>query len=108
MADGRVRIGIIGSQFEADVLAAAVAMGCHGEVVAVASPTATHAAELARRHGIATATQDYRELLADPDIELLALAVPNHLHCPITLEAAAAGKHVMVKKPMANSIDECN
>ena len=108
MADGRVRIGIIGSQFEADVVAAAVAMGCHGEVVAVASPTATHAAELARRHGIATATQDYRELLADPDIELLALAVPNHLHCPITLEAAAAGKHVMVEKPMALTLDECD
>lgn len=108
MADGRVRIGIIGSQFEADVLAAAVAMGCHGEVVAVASPTAGHAAALARRYGIATATQDYRELLADPDIELLALAVPNHLHCAITLEAAAAGKHVMVEKPMALTLDECD
>ena len=108
MAGGRVRIGIIGSQFEADVLAAAVKMGCHGEVIAVASPTDGHAEALARRHGIATATQDYRELLANPDLELVALAVPNDLHCEITLEAAAAGKHVMVEKPLALTLDECD
>jgi myo-inositol 2-dehydrogenase/D-chiro-inositol 1-dehydrogenase len=108
VAGGRVRIGIIGSQFEADVLAAAVKMGCHGEVIAVASPTDGHAEALARRHGIATATQDYRELLANPDLELVALAVPNDLHCEITLEAAAAGKHVMVEKPLALTLDECD
>jgi myo-inositol 2-dehydrogenase / D-chiro-inositol 1-dehydrogenase len=108
VAGDRVRIGIIGSQFQADVLAAAIALGRHGEAVAVASPTAGHAEALARRHGIASATQDYRELLADPAVELVALAVPNHLHCEITVQAAAAGKHVMVEKPMALTLDECD
>jgi predicted dehydrogenase len=108
LTGGRVRIGIIGSQFQADALAVAVAMGGHGEVIAVASPTPGHAEAFARRHRIATATQDYRALLANPDVELVALAVPNHLHREITLEAAAVGKHVMVEKPMALTLDECD
>jgi myo-inositol 2-dehydrogenase / D-chiro-inositol 1-dehydrogenase len=108
VSEGRVGIGIIGSRFQADVLAASVAMGCRGEVVAVASPTPGHAERLASRHRIAIATQDYRELLANPDVELVTLAVPNDLHCAMTLEAAAAGKHVMVEKPMAMTLNECD
>lgn len=108
MPGDRVRIGIIGSQFEADVLAAAAAMGRYAEVIAVASPTSGHAEALAGLYGIPTATQDYRRLLASPDVELVALAVPNDLHCELTLEAAAAGKHVMVEKPMALTLDECD
>ena len=108
MAGGRVRIGIIGSQYEAGVLAAAAQMGRDCEVIAVASPTAGHADAFARQHGIATATRDYRELIENPDVELIALTVPNDLHCEMTLEAAAAGKHVMVEKPMALTLEECD
>jgi predicted dehydrogenase len=46
--------------------------------------------------------------LDDPEIEMVTIAAPNELHCRITLDAAAAGKHVVVEKPMAMTIAECD
>lgn len=108
MAEKKVRIGIVGSQFEADIHAASIAMGSHGKAVAVASPTPGHAQQLSDRYGIARAYTDYRQLVADPDVEIVTIAAPNRLHCEITLAAAAAGKHVVVEKPMAMTVDECD
>lgn len=48
---------------------------------------------------------DYREVLGDVDAVLLVL--PHHLHHPVTLACLAAGKHVLVEKPMANTEREC-
>jgi myo-inositol 2-dehydrogenase/D-chiro-inositol 1-dehydrogenase len=107
-SQSRVRTGIIGSQFEADVHAASIAVGQAVRAVAVASPTAGHAQALADRYEIPKAFTDYRKLLDDPDIEMVTIAAPNQLHCQITLEAAAAGKHVVVEKPMAMTIAECD
>lgn len=66
MSSDRVRIGIVGSRFEADIHAASVAMGCHGEVVAVASPTPGDARALADRYGVQKAYTDYHAMLDDP------------------------------------------
>lgn len=44
---------------------------------------------------------DYRELLKDPEIDVVHVCTPNVAHCPITCDAFAAGKHVMCEKPMA-------
>src|SRR5262245_15164277 len=52
-------------------------------------------------------TQD-AELLADPAIDAVYIATPVHLHLPQTLAAAAAGKHVLVEKPMARTVAECD
>lgn len=51
---------------------------------------------------------DYKELLADPSIELVIVATPSHTHAPITMEALRAGKHVVVEKPMATSLAEAD
>jgi predicted dehydrogenase len=51
---------------------------------------------------------DYRELLQQPDVELVLVALPHWLHAPATVDAAVAGKHVLVEKPMALSLDECD
>jgi predicted dehydrogenase len=48
------------------------------------------------------------DLLADPDIDAVYIATPVHLHLPQTLAAARAGKHVLVEKPMARSVAECD
>src|SRR5207245_2776389 len=69
----RVRIGILGSGFQADCIAQAVkATPEEGEVVAVASPTKGHAAGFAKRHRIPRTYTDYRELLRDPEVEMVS------------------------------------
>lgn len=51
--------------------------------------------------GLEAAYGSYEDLLADSEIEVIYNPLPNHLHVPMTLEAAKAGKHVLCEKPMA-------
>src|SRR5437667_3353634 len=88
MASSKVKIGILGSRFQAECIAGAVkAMPEESEVVAVASPTKGHAAGFAKRHGIPRAYTDYRELLRDPDGEMISITAPNRLHAQITKQS---------------------
>src|SRR3989449_9397576 len=104
-----VRIGIIGSRFQADCIAGAVkAVPDAAELVAVASPTKGHAADFAKRHGIPRAYTDHRELLRDPDVELIWITAPNRLHAQLTIDAAEAGKHVVCEKPLCLTIEEAD
>ncbi len=50
---------------------------------------------------------DHRELLKDPEIEAVVIAVPLSQHAPITIDALKAGKHVLCEKLMAHNITEC-
>jgi predicted dehydrogenase len=52
--------------------------------------------------------KDYRKVLEDKDIDAVVIGTPDHWHCLPTVEACAAGKHVYVEKPLANSIGEIN
>ena len=70
MKDSPVRVGIIGSQFQADCHAAAIGMIPEDmSVVAVASPTASHAQALANRYHIPRVYSDYKQLAKDTEIE---------------------------------------
>jgi len=71
------------------------------EIRAIASRTLPAAREAAAALGIPVAYGSYAELLADPEIEAIYNPLPNHLHVPLTLQAARAGKHVLCEKPMA-------
>jgi predicted dehydrogenase len=68
---------------------------------------AARAAELGARYSCTSYT-DYRVLLAQPDVDVVTIALPNHLHASTALDAMAAGKHVFVEKPMALTLDECD
>ena len=65
--------------------------------------SAARAGEAARQWGFARSGSDWRALVDDPAVSLVAIAAPNHLHRPIALAAAAAGKHVYCEKPLAPS-----
>ncbi|HTJ22816.1 MAG TPA: Gfo/Idh/MocA family oxidoreductase [Gemmatimonadaceae bacterium] len=105
----QVTIGIIGSRFQADCVAASARMvPDEATVVAVASPTPGHADDFAKRHGIARAYSDYRELLRDPNVEMVWVTTPNHLHARIAIEAARAGKHVVCEKPLCLTLEEAD
>ena len=73
----------------------------HSEVVAIASRDLTRAQAAAAQLGIAKAYGSYEELFADPDVDAIYNPLPNHLHVPMTIAAAKAGKHVLCEKPIA-------
>lgn len=64
--------------------------------------------EFCRPFGVERAYTRDTDLLRDPDIDAVYLATPVALHLPQTLAAAAAGKHVLVEKPMALTVAECD
>ncbi|MBC7189383.1 Gfo/Idh/MocA family oxidoreductase [Candidatus Aerophobetes bacterium] len=51
---------------------------------------------------------DYRELLKNQEVEAVIITLPHHLHCQSTIEAARAGKHILVEKPMALNLKEAD
>jgi predicted dehydrogenase len=71
------------------------------EIRALASRSLAAARAAADTLGIPRAYGSYEELLADPEIEAIYNPLPNHLHVPLTLKAAEAGKHVLCEKPIA-------
>ena len=98
-ATGKVKVGIIGSQFEADIHAAGFQlMPEEAEVVAIASPTPGNAAALAQRYGIPRVFLDYRDMLKEPDIEMVTIAAPNSLHAQMTIDIAHAGQTRRLRK----------
>jgi myo-inositol 2-dehydrogenase / D-chiro-inositol 1-dehydrogenase len=109
MKNGPVRVGIIGSQFQADCHAAAIGMIEEDmSVVAVASPTAAHAQAFADRYKVSKIYDDYKELARDPQVEAITITAPNALHCEMTVTMAQAGKHVICEKPLCVTLDEAD
>jgi predicted dehydrogenase len=76
------------------------------EVRAIASRSPTSARQAADALRIPIAYGSYQDLLADPEIEAVYNPLPNHLHVPMTLRAAEAGKHVLCEKPLALGAEE--
>jgi predicted dehydrogenase len=64
-------------------------------------------AERARAWHVPHTTTDYRTVLADPQIDIVEVNTPHHLHRQLVVEALAAGKHVACQKPMATRISDC-
>jgi predicted dehydrogenase len=81
----------------------------HSEVVAIASRQLGRAEAAIAKLGLsgkARAHGSYEALFADPQVDAIYNPLPNHLHVPVTLAAARAGKHVLCEKPMAMTAKE--
>lgn len=102
-----LNFAIIGIGNIAPVHAAAIAATPGARLTAVATRNPDRGQSFAREHG-AGWHADYRELLARPDVDVVAIASPHNLHLPMTEDAAAAGKHVLCEKPMACTVAECD
>ena len=98
----QVGIGLIGAGFLAETRARCYAQvsGYNAQIVAVAARSEDSAAKYAQRHNVPKMFTDYHELLALPEVEVVDLCVPNHLHRPMAEAAAAAGKHIVCTKPL--------
>ena len=76
------------------------------QVVAIAGLDEERCRDLAKQFDVPCVYRDYQELIADPEVEAVTVAVPNILHVPVALAALEAGKHVMVEKPLAPTAAE--
>ena len=106
MTTGPIGVGFIGAGFAADLHAHALAplRGVRCELVAVYSRTRGEA--FARRFGIPHVYTDHRALLERRDVHLVTLPVVTSLHHVFAIDAAEAGKHVVVEKPLTGCFTE--
>jgi predicted dehydrogenase len=77
-------------------------------IVAVCDAKRRRAQAQAKAWGVETFTSDYDQILANPDVDLVELLVPHHLHADMTVAACRAGKHVSVQKPMSLTVAEAD
>jgi predicted dehydrogenase len=80
--------------------------GAYSEITAIASRDKKKAEEAARKLGIPKAYGSYEELLRDREVEAIYNPLPNHLHVPLSIKAAEAGKHVLCEKPISLTVAE--
>lgn len=102
----KVRVGLIGTGFIGHIHTLSLHAAQNAELVAVASKTPGKAAKFAQEHHIPNAYADYRDLLARDDIDAVVIGVPNYLHEELVVAAAGAGKHMLIEKPFARTLEE--
>ena len=102
----KIKTGIIGTGFIGPAHVEALRRLGMVEVAALAEAGQELAEEKAALLSIDRAYGDYRELLADPDIQVVHNCTPNFLHFEITKAALEAGKHVVSEKPLAMTSQE--
>ncbi len=103
-----MRFGLIGYGAWGRYHADAIAKAPGAELAAIASASEATAAIARQRHPTATVHVDWRQLLADRSIDAVDIVVPNHLHADIAIAALEAGKNVLLEKPMAASVADCD
>ncbi|MBV9581869.1 MAG: Gfo/Idh/MocA family oxidoreductase [Chloroflexi bacterium] len=102
MLPRQVRIAIVGTGFIAETRARAYAgvTGYAPDIVAAVSRSRERLEAYARRHAIADVYTELEPVLDRQDVDVVDLCVPNALHRPMAIQAAAAGKHVICSKPL--------
>lgn len=106
MAD-HVRWGVLGaSKFAREKMGPAIHAAGRGELAALATSSPEKAAPFAAMVPGLRVHSSYEDLLADPEIDAIYVPLPNHLHVEWAEKALAAGKHVLVEKPIAMRADQ--
>jgi predicted dehydrogenase len=103
-----VRVAIVGCGRISDLHELGYRERRDARIVAVCDTKAGRARAKARAWGVEKVYTDYQKLLSDPDVDLVELLVPHHLHAEMTVAACEAGKHVSVQKPMALTVAEAD
>src|SRR5579863_4553579 len=102
----RLRFGVIGAGGIGLDHLTSLSQCVRATAVAIAENNAARAKEASERFKIPRSYTDYRELLEQADIDAVTIALPNHLHAPVAIEALKARKHVLLEKPMAMNAKE--
>jgi predicted dehydrogenase len=103
-----IRVAIVGCGRISDLHQMGYRDNPDARIVAVCDTNASHAKKKAKEWGVEKVYTDYTQVLQDKDVDVVELLTPHHLHCPMTVQACQAGKHVSVQKPMALSAAEAD
>ena len=103
----RLGVAVVGCGFQGAIHARNVANSKRAELVACVDLDMTRATQLASTTGAARAGDRVEDLWNDPEIDVVIIATTTHTHRQLALEAARCGKHMLLEKPMAMTVDEC-
>jgi len=101
-----MRLGLLSTARINELLVAGARRTSGVEVVAIGSRDRDRAEAQAQALGVPRVHGSYEDLLSDPDVEAVYLALPNSLHVEWSLRALQAGRHVLCEKPMSRHPDE--
>lgn len=103
-----LRVAVIGCGAIARAHVPAIRGAENVELVGLFDQDLSRAREMASQHGNPRVYGSWREVLDDPQVDCVDLLLPHNAHHQFAVEAAAAGKHIMVEKPIATSLAECD
>ncbi|KKC49213.1 oxidoreductase [Paenibacillus sp. D9] len=106
MTQSPLRIGIIGAGGIGNVHMDIFKQIPEVKIEAVTDVFLPLAEKRAEEHGIPTVHQSPQELLENPDLDAVVICVPNQFHASLAIEALKQGKHVLLEKPMAISLED--
>lgn len=108
-----IGVGLIGTGFmgKAHALAYRSVRAVMGDMpdvnlAVLADTPVDRAQDMAAQFGFGRATADWRDLIADPAVQIVSITTPNGMHRDMAMAALAAGKHVWCEKPMALTLDD--
>src|SRR5262245_42914829 len=101
-----IRVGIVGCNYGRTVQLPALRADPRCQVTALAGSNAARTDELARAAGVPKAYGDWRALVDDPAVQVVAIATMPALQAQVALRALELGKPVFAEKPMASTLDD--
>lgn len=104
----RIKHGVLGLGWFGEKHCEALQAIPGAEIYAVCTRTPDRLAEMARTFGAVKAFTDYREMLADPELESVSITTMWDQHAEPAVSALQAGKHVFLEKPMASTVADCD
>lgn len=103
----RLKIGVIGLGWFGEIHCETIAGVPELELAALCTRRPARLAEMGEKFGVSKRSQDYRDLLKDPDIDAVSIVTMWDQHTEPTVAALEAGKHVFLEKPIASNLEDC-
>jgi len=102
----KLNFAVIGAGMIGDVHIDQIKKEPRSEILSIATRTQTTLDKKLKKYPGVKGTLDYKEILNDPQIDAVVIATPPHTHSQMLQDSLAAGKHVILEKPMAITIEE--
>jgi len=100
-----LRVGVIGLGWAGETHLKSYLTLPNVDVIAIADPFESKRKQVADTYGIPLQFENYEDLIARDDIDIVSIATPNYLHAPAAIAALSTGKHVLCEKPLAHTAE---